>query len=55
MKDMDKIIGLDVKMILRKFSKPKSETMLYKCFYVFRNLKNVILDQKFKENQKTKN
>jgi len=41
---MDKTIGLDVENDLRKFSKSKSEMMLYKRFYVYKNLKNVFLE-----------
>ena len=54
-KDMDKTVGLDVETISRKFLIPKLEMMFYKYFYVFNNLKNISLEQKFKENQKTKN
>ena len=49
---MDKTAGLDVKMMFRKFSKPKSETMLYKCFYVYKNPKNVFLDKKIQRKSK---
>ena len=51
---MDKIVCFDVETISRKFAKPKPEMMFYKCFYVFKNLKNVFLEQRFKENKKTK-
>jgi len=45
---VDKIVGFDVENDLQKFSKLKSEMILYKCFYVYKNLKNVFLEQKFK-------
>ena len=54
-KDMDKTVGLDIKTIFQKFSKSKFKMMLYKCFYVFKNLKNIFLDWKFKKNEETKN
>ena len=52
---MDKTVCFNVETISRKISIPKPETTFHKCFYVFKNLKNVFLDQKFKENQETKN
>ena len=52
---MDKNLIFRLEIDFPKNLKPNFKMIFYKYFYVYENLKNVFLDKKFEENQKTKN